>query len=103
MRGLISSWQMGQPEVEVHGFDDFDPACGERLLPPRLGIFPMSGAKAGWNELRRNIRSELSESMLKRFRGTVSMPFERGKSGVVQVTLTDDRGIESLHILETPT
>jgi len=126
-----SFWLMGQPEVEcrkradgmyeveVLGFDYFDPRTGElssggtkniamwsldtdydgRSLMPHQVFFPMAGAKDGWNRLKKTIRAELDEDLLEQFHGTVSLPFEAGDQGRVAVKIVDDRGIESLKII----
>ena len=126
-----SFWLMGQPdvelrqrsdglwEVEVNGFDYFDPREGDlvsggkkqiamwsldmdydnRSLMPHQVFFPMADAKAGWNRLRKTIRAELDEDLLERFHGTVSLPFEAGEHGRIAVKIVDDRGIESLKIM----
>lgn len=125
-----SFWLMGQPEVElkqvgenwqveVHGFDYFDPREGAlvsggkskiamwsldtdydgRSLMPHQVFFPMAGAKDGWNRLKKTIRAELDEDLLEQFHGTVSLPFEAGDHRRVAVKIVDDRGIESLKIM----
>ncbi|MFC3118825.1 hypothetical protein ACFOHS_13895 [Jhaorihella thermophila] len=126
-----SFWLMGQPdvelrkrkdglwEVEVHGFDYFDPRKGtvvsggkkqiamweldtdydNRSLMPRQVFFPMAGAKDGWNRLKKTIRAELDEDLLEAFHGTVSLPFEAGENRRIAVKIIDDRGIESLKIV----
>jgi len=126
-----SFWLMGQPEVEcrkrpdgmfeveVLGFDYFDPRSGElksggtkniamwsldtdydgRSLMPHQVFFPMAGAKDGWNRLKKTIRAELDEDLLEQFHGTVSLPFEAGDQRRVAVKIVDDRGIESLKII----
>jgi adenine-specific DNA-methyltransferase len=126
-----SFWLMGQPEVElrqtgdtwqveVHGFDYFDPREGKlisggkskiamwsidtdydgRSLMPHQVFFPMAGAKDGWNRLKKTIRAELDEDLLEQFHGTVSLPFEAGDHRRVAVKIVDDRGIESLKIMD---
>lgn len=126
-----SFWLMGQPEielrkrkdgmweVEVHGFDYFNPKTGEiegggtkqiamwsldtdydqRSLMPHQVFFPMADAKGGWNRLKKTIRAELDEDLLEQFHGTVSLPFEAGDNKRVAVKIVDDRGIESLKIV----
>jgi adenine-specific DNA-methyltransferase len=125
-----SFWLMGQPEVElkqvgdnwqieVHGFDYFDPREGTlvsggkskiamwsldtdydgRSLMPHQVFFPMAGAKDGWNRLKKTIRAELDEDLLEQFHGTVSLPFEAGDHRRVAVKIVDDRGIESIKIM----
>jgi adenine-specific DNA-methyltransferase len=127
-----SFWLMGQPDVgppvkladdhwqvEVRGFDYFDPRSGElisggkskiamwsldtdydgRSLMPHQVFFPMAGAKDGWNRLRKTIRAELDVDLLEQFHGTVSLPFKAGENRRVAVKIVDDRGIESLKIM----
>jgi adenine-specific DNA-methyltransferase len=110
----------GRYEVEVNGFDYFDTVKGdlvsggkskiamwlldpdydERSLFPRQVFFPMAGAKDGWGRLRRDLRAELDEGKLAELHGTVSLPFEAGEHRQVAVKVVDDRGIESLKIME---
>ncbi|SFB98170.1 site-specific DNA-methyltransferase [Tropicimonas isoalkanivorans] len=126
-----SFWLMGQPdvelrkrkdgmwEVEVNGFDYFDPKAGDlvsggkkqiamwsldvdydnRSLMPHQMFFPMADAKGGWNRLRKTVRAELDEDLLEQFHGTVSLPFEAGENRRIAVKIVDDRGIESLKIM----
>jgi adenine-specific DNA-methyltransferase len=126
-----SFWLMGQPdvelrkrkdglwEVEVNGFDYFDPKAGDlvsggktqiamwsldvdydnRSLMPHQVFFPMADAKGGWNRLRKTVRAELDDDLLEQFHGTVSLPFEAGENRRIAVKIVDDRGIESLKIM----
>ncbi len=126
-----SFWLMGQPdvelrqrpdgtwEVEVNGFDYFDPKAGNvesggkqkiamwsldtdydnRSMMPHQVFFPMADAKGGWNRLRRTVRAELDEDLLEQFHGTVSLPFEAGENRRIAVKIVDDRGIESIKIM----
>ena len=126
-----SFWLMGQPdvelrkrddglwEVEVNGFDYFDPRAGDlvsggkkqiamwsldtdydqRSLMPHQVFFPMADAKGGWNRLKATVRSELDEDLLEQFHGTVSLPFAVGDNQRIAVKIVDDRGIESLKIM----
>jgi adenine-specific DNA-methyltransferase len=126
-----SFWLMGQPdvdvrkradgrwEVEVNGFDYFNPKTGEldsggktkiamwsldtdynqRSLFPRQVFFPMAGDKDGWMRLKASLRAQLDEDALAQFRGTVSLPFEAGEHRRIAVKIVDDRGIESLKII----
>ena len=110
----------GRYQVEVHGFDYFDTKTGElksggknniamwsldtdyddRSLFPRQVFFPMSSAKDGWNKLKKDIKAELNEDLLARFQGTKSLPFEPGNNGRIAVKIVDDRGIESLKVMD---
>jgi len=130
-----SFWLIGQPdvslrkihkgpdaglwEVEVHGFDYYNPTNGEiesgdtsriatwlldtdydgRSLLPRQVFFPMSGAKDGWSRLAKNLKAEIDEDLIEAYRGTVSLPFALGSFKRVAAKIIDDRGIESLKIL----
>jgi adenine-specific DNA-methyltransferase len=126
-----SFWLMGQPdvelrkrkdgmwEVEVNGFDYFDPRAGDlvsggkkqiamwsldtdydqRSLMPHQAFFPMADAKGGWNRLKATVRSELDEDLLEQFHGTLSLPFAAGDNRRIAVKIVDDRGIESLKIM----
>jgi adenine-specific DNA-methyltransferase len=107
-------------QVEVNGFDYFDTAKGElisggkgniaawmldtdydsRSLFPRQVFFPMAGSKDGWGKLKKEIKAELDESALSKFGGTISIPFEAGQNKRVAVKIVDDRGIESLKVLD---
>ncbi len=110
----------GQWEVEVRGFDYYNPRLGAiesgdsariamwlldtdydgRSLFPRQVFFPMAGEKDGWARLARNLKAEINEDLIESYRGTVSLPFERGEHQRVAVKIVDDRGIESLKIVE---
>jgi adenine-specific DNA-methyltransferase len=126
-----SFWLMGQPdielrqrkdgffEVEVNGFDYFDPKKGDlvsggknqiamwsldtdydnRSLMPHQVFFPMVDDKGGWNRLKATIRAELDTDLLSQFHKTVSLPFAAGDNRRVAVKIVDDRGIESLKIM----
>lgn len=112
----------GRWEAEVNGFDYFDTAKGdlvsggkskiamwmldtdydERSLMPQQLFFPMAGKADGWGKLRKDLRTELDESRLEKFHGTLSLPFDAGENRRVAVKLIDDRGIESLKIVPIP-
>jgi len=107
-------------EVEVKGFDYYDTKTGQilsggagqiamwmldtdydgRSLFPRQVFFPMAGEKEGWSKLAKNLKAEIDETLIEAYRDTVSLPFAPGKHGRVAVKIVDDRGIESLKILE---
>jgi adenine-specific DNA-methyltransferase len=110
----------GLYEVEVNGFDYFDTAKGElvsggkgriamwsldtdydeRSLFPHQVFFPLAGKGEGWEKLKKDIRAELDEDALEAFHGTVSLPFAAGDNRKVAVKIVDDRGIESLRIVD---
>ena len=130
-----SFWLVGQPdvtlrkihrgqdtglwEVEVHGFDYYNPTNGKvesgdtskiamwlldtdydgRSLLPRQVFFPMSGEKDGWSRLAKNLKAEIDEDLIEAYRGTVSLPFDLGKNRRIAAKIIDDRGIECLKII----
>jgi adenine-specific DNA-methyltransferase len=71
-----------------------------RSLYPRQVFFPMAGPKDGWARLAKNLKAEIDEELIEAYRGTVSLPFEPGAHKRVAVKIIDDRGIESLKIVE---
>ena len=71
-----------------------------RSLFPRQVFFPMAGNKEGWAKLARSLKAEIDEDLIEAYRGAVSLPFEAGEHGRAAVKIVDDRGIESLKIVE---
>jgi adenine-specific DNA-methyltransferase len=71
-----------------------------RSLFPRQVFFPMAGESEGWTKLAKNLHAEIDEDLIEAYRGTESLPFPPGKNKRVAVKIIDDRGIESLRILE---
>ena len=77
-----------------------DPDYDGRSLFAHQVFFPMAGAKDGWARLARSLKAEIDPTRMAAYRGTVSLPFERGKYGRAAVKIVDDRGVESLKIVE---
>ena len=77
-----------------------DPDYDGRSLFPCQVFFPMAGAKDGWSKLAKNLKAEIDETRMEAYRGTVSLPFEPGEHGRAAVKIVDDRGVESLKIVE---
>ena len=130
--GNESFWLVGQPDVhikrlkdkkiqvELHGFDYYNPKTGEiesgdtsriamwmldtdyngRSLFPRQVFFPMSDEKSGWSRLAKNLKAEIDEDLIEQYRGSISLPFAPGTSNRIAVKIVDDRGIESLKVME---
>ena len=71
-----------------------------RSVYPRQVFFPMAGDKEGWAKLANNLKAEIDPDLIEQYRGTVSLPFEAGDHQRVAVKIVDDRGIESLKIVE---
>ena len=110
----------GKYHVEVMGFDYYntktgnvesggvgniamwmlDPDYDGRSLFPGQVFFPMASSKDGWAKLARNLKAEIDHEKIEAYRGTRSLPFKPGDNGRVAVKIVDDRGIESLKILE---
>ncbi|MFD2100123.1 site-specific DNA-methyltransferase [Flagellimonas iocasae] len=113
----LKKLENGKVQVEVFGFDYYNPKTGEvdsggkkniamwlldpdydgRSLFPKQVFFPMAGAIDGWTKLAKNLKAEIDQEKIGEFRGTKSLPFSPGKQ--IAVKLIDDRGIESLKIL----
>ena len=92
-------------DVESGGQDKIamwmlDPDYDGRSLFPRQVFFPMAGPREGWAKLARNLKAEIDEDLIEAYRGIVSLPFAPGEHGRAAVKIVDDRGIESLKILE---
>ena len=110
----------GRFRVSVRGFDYFNPRTGNvdsgganrialwmldpdydgRSLFPRQVFFPMASARDGWARLAKNLKAEIDTDLIEAYRGTVCLPFESGEHGRAAVKIVDDRGVESLKILE---
>ena len=109
----------GKWQVAVQGFDYYNTKTGGvesggedkvamwmldsdydgRSLYPRQVFFPMAGQRDGWARLARNLKAEIDEDLIEAYRGTVSLPFEAGEHRRIAVKIVDDRGIESLRII----
>ncbi len=79
-----------------------DPDYDGRSLFPRQVFFPMADDSGGWARLARTLRAEIDPDLVEAYRGTVSLPFAAGKHKRIAVKIVDDRGIESLRIVEVP-
>ena len=110
----------GKHRVRVSGFDYYNTKTGDvesgsekqialwmldtdydgRSLFPRQVFFPMAGPRDGWAKIARSLRAEIDEDLISAYHGTVSLPFEAGEHGRAAVKIVDDRGIESLKIVE---
>lgn len=119
VRPIRAGDDKGKWEVEVNGFDYFNTKTGDlesggagniamwlldpdydgRAVFPQQIFFPMAGEKEGWSRLSKELRAQLDEEKLEAFRGTISLPFEPGTHRRVAVKVIDDRGIESLKVI----
>jgi adenine-specific DNA-methyltransferase len=104
----------------VFGFDYYNPKTGAiesgdagriaiwlldtdydgRSLLPRQVFFPLAAPDKGWSPLAKSLKAEIDASLIESYRGTVSLPFKAEPQSRVAVKIVDDRGIESLRILE---
>ena len=120
LREIAKGDNKGKCEVEVRGFDYYDTRTGTiesgdpskiamwlldtdydgRSLYPRQVFFPMADDDEGWARLARNLKAEIDFELIERYRGIVSLPFEPGPHKRVAVKVIDDRGIESLKVVD---
>ncbi len=120
LRQLKGGEHKGKWQVEVRGFDYFNTRTGTiesgdkskiamwlldtdydgRSLLPRQVFFPMADDDEGWARLARNLKAEIDLDLIEQYRGTISLPFEPGSNNRIAVKLVDDRGVESLKIVE---
>jgi len=120
MEEITDGEDKGKHQVKVLGFDYYNTKTGSlesggtaniamwlldtdydgRSLFPRQVFFPMAGEKEGWSKLAKNLKAEIDEDLIKAYRGTVSLPFEPGDNKRIAVKIIDDRGIESLKIVD---
>ena len=110
----------GQWQVQVNGFDYFNTKTGElesgddkkiavwmldidydaRSLYPSQVFFPMAGNQDGWSNLAKNLNAEIDEGLIEAYKGTISLPFQLGEHERIAVKIVDNRGIESLRVME---
>ena len=120
LREITKGDHKGKWEVEVHGFDYYNTRTGTiesgdtskiamwlldtdydgRSLYPRQVFFPMADDDEGWARLARNLKAEIDPELIEAYRGTVSLPFEPGQHKRIAVKIVDDRGIESLKVVD---
>ncbi len=118
LRQIAKGDHKGKWQVEVRGFDYYNTRTGTidsgdtskiamwlldtdydgRSLYPRQVFFPIADADGGWARLAKNLKAEVDPDLIEAYRGTVSLPFEPGN--YVAVKVIDDRGIESLKVVE---
>lgn len=110
----------GKHVLEVVGFDYYNTRTGAiesgdtskiamwmldtdydgRSLYPQQVFFPLAGDSQGWSRLSKTLKAEIDEELLEKYRGTISLPFSAGKHKRIAVKIIDDRGIESLKIVD---
>ena len=117
---IPGSKDAGKFRVSVQGFDYYNTKTGNvesggadkiamwmldtdydgRSLFPRQVFFLTAVGKDDLARLARNIKAEIDADLIEAYRGTVSLPFEAGEHGRAAIKIVDDRGIESLKIVE---
>jgi adenine-specific DNA-methyltransferase len=120
LRQIKSGDDKGKYQAEVRGFDYFNTRTGSiesgdtskiamwlldtdydgRSLYPRQVFFPLADEDEGWAKLARNLKAEIDPELIEHYRGTVSLPFTLGEHKRIAVKVIDDRGIESLKVLQ---
>jgi adenine-specific DNA-methyltransferase len=106
-------------QVVVNGFDYYNTKSGEiesgdaskiamweldgdydgRSMYPRQVFFPMAGLDNGWSKLAKNLKAQIDEELIEKYRGNKSLPFKLGNNKQIAVKIIDDRGVESLKIV----
>jgi adenine-specific DNA-methyltransferase len=71
-----------------------------RSLFPQQVFFPLSGAKEGWTRLANNLKAEIDQELIESYHGSRSLPFTLGNYKRLAVKIVDDRGIESLKLID---
>jgi adenine-specific DNA-methyltransferase len=120
LRQISKGDDKGKWQAEVRGFDYYNTRTGTiesgdtskiamwlldtdydgRSLYPRQLFFPMADDDEGWARLAKNLKAEIDPELIEAYRGTVSLPFEAGEHKMIAVKVIDDRGIESLKVVE---
>ena len=113
----------GKYRVEVRGFDYYETRAGGevrlisgdkediamwmldtdydgRSLFPSQVFFPLASDKHNWKRLGKTLKAEIEEECIEAYRGTISLPFEAGEYRRIAVKIVDNRGIESLRLLD---
>ena len=72
---------------------------GMSINPSQI-FFPIEGKSGGWSRLAKTLRAEIDLDMIEKFSGTESLPFEAESGRKIAVKIIDDRGIESMRVLE---
>jgi adenine-specific DNA-methyltransferase len=117
---IKSGADKGKYQAKVHGFDYYDTRSGTivsgdtkniamwlldtdydgRSLYPRQVFFPLADDDEGWAKLAKNLKAEIDPDLIEAYRGTESLPFEIGEHKRIAVKVIDDRGIESLKVIQ---
>jgi adenine-specific DNA-methyltransferase len=109
----------GKYVVEVRGYDYYDLKNGMQSgeasdiamwmldadydglsLNPAQIFFPMSDSKDGWTKLAKTLRAEIDQDLVEAYRGTESRPFVPEENMRIAVKIVDNRGVESLKVMD---
>ncbi|MEI2761978.1 hypothetical protein [Methanothrix soehngenii] len=111
----------GKYRVKMLGFDYYNPVNGtvesggsDKMamwmldtdydgcsLFPRQVFFPMAGSKEGWAKLAEDLKAEIDEDRIEAFTAELYLcPSSPALKSRVAVKIVDDRGIESLRIMD---
>ena len=71
-----------------------------RSIYPQQVFFPMDGNNGGWNKLAKTLNAQINEELIVKYQKTESIPFETGSYKRAAVKIVDDRGMESIKIIE---
>jgi adenine-specific DNA-methyltransferase len=114
----INKLENGKYQVELRGFDYYDPLTQElksggtdkiamwmldtdydnRSILPEQVFFPMHDKKHDWTKLAKALNGEVDEELLEQYTGVVSIPFDLGEKKTIAIKVVDDRGVEMLII-----
>ena len=72
---------------------------GMTLNPSQI-FFPMDGKTGGWSKLAKTLRTEIDPELIAQYAGNESLEFTARDGQKIAVKIIDDRGIESMRILE---
>ena len=117
---LLRDKKPGEYRVRVLGYDYFsvskdelvsgdadriamwgvDPNYDGMTFAPSQIFFPMEGKSGGWSKLTKTLKAEIDPEIIGQYSGTVSLPFKADEGKKIAVKIIDDRGIESMRILE---
>lgn len=117
---IESGEDKGKVVVSVHGFDYYNTRTGQiesggsdkiavwlldpdydgRSLFPRQVFLPLEKDRDVFTKLAKDLKADIDEDLISAFSGTVSLPFMLGDNKRIAVKIVDDRGIESLKVME---
>ena len=91
-----------------------DSRCEQSLSAQTRTLLPRSAERRSWSSeepgvlpdsrqerrLGKEPQAEIDEALIEAYRGTASLPFESCEHKRIAVKIVDDRGIESLKVIE---